>query len=115
MREWFIVGMVLTLGILLQGCGQKNLDSFAQCLTDNNITMYGTATCSFCKAQKEKFGSSFVYVDYVECSADGPGANPELCREKGITGYPSWEIAGSLVTGMIPLEKLSEFSGCPLP
>ena len=38
---------------------QKEKDTFAKCLTENNATMYGTEWCSHCKAQKELFGKSF--------------------------------------------------------
>ncbi|MEI8253857.1 MAG: hypothetical protein WCG25_09235 [bacterium] len=32
--------------------------------------MYGTETCSHCIAQKELFGDSFKYINYIDCVKD---------------------------------------------
>lgn len=87
-----------------------NLDVFAKCLAEKNIVMYGAEWCTHCKAEKDRFGSSFQYVKYVKCSD-----NTALCTEKGIEGFPTWEIEGKLYEGEQGLSKLSELSGCELP
>src|SRR3989344_4690623 len=79
----------------------KNLYAFAQCLTAKGATMYGAYWCSHCKAQKAQFGSSFKYVNYVECTED-----PKVCEAAGIQGYPTWKIASTTLTGEQPLETL---------
>lgn len=83
----------------------------ARHLTDTGVVMYGAYWCSHCKDQKEWFGSAFKYIDYVECDPKGKGAKPYLCQEKGIKGYPTWEIGGRFYEGAIPLEALAELSG----
>ncbi|HBM45698.1 MAG: Vitamin K epoxide reductase [Parcubacteria group bacterium GW2011_GWF2_38_76] len=88
----------------------SNLDEFAKCLTDKGATMYGAAWCPHCLDEKSSFGSSFKYVNYVECPD-----NISLCTEKGIMGYPSWISAeGKILEGKQGLEKLSEITGCEL-
>lgn len=85
-------------------------DEFAQCLTEKGIVMYGAEWCSYCKAEKKAFGSSFRLVNYVECPD-----NPQLCLERGIEGYPTWMFAdGRKLEGKQGLEKLSWESGCLL-
>lgn len=89
---------------------RSDLDSFAQCLAANGLTMYGAEWCSHCKKEKSRFGSSFKFVPYVECPD-----NPKLCLDKGIRGYPTWITAsGTVFEGEQGLEKLSEISGCSL-
>lgn len=86
-------------------------DAFAQCLASKDLTMYGAVWCSHCRAEKARFGNSFKYVPYVECTE-----NPNLCVEKGIEGYPTWiDGNGVKYVGEQGLEKLSEISSCPLP
>lgn len=87
-----------------------NLDAFAQCLADKNITMYGAAWCSHCQNQKKLFGDSFKYVKYVECPD-----NTQLCISKGVNGYPTWITAGGeQLVGEQSLEILAQKSGCVL-
>ena len=89
----------------------RNLDTFAQCLADKNVVMYGAAWCAHCKNEKNAFGDSFGYVPYVEC----PDA-PQVCIEKGIEGYPTWIFPdGRKLVGEQGLEKLSRESNCALP
>ena len=87
------------------------LDVFAQCLRDKGVVMYGAEWCSHCQAQKQLFGQSFEYVNYVECPQD-----PKKCLGVGIEGYPTWITAGGVkLVGEQKLEDLSRISGCSLP
>lgn len=86
------------------------LDSFAQCLADAKITMYGADWCPHCQNEKKLFGDSFRFVPYVECPD-----NPQRCLKEGIKGYPTWVFPdGRKLVGEQGLEKLSQESGCPL-
>ncbi|MDO8474292.1 MAG: protein disulfide isomerase family protein [bacterium] len=86
------------------------LDSFAQCLADEKVIMYGADWCPHCQNEKKAFGGSFRLVPYVECPDD-----PQRCLKEGITGYPTWVFAdGTRLAGEQGLEKLSKVSGCPL-
>ncbi len=89
-------------------------DSFAQCLTEKGVVMYGAYWCPHCANQKKLFGRSFKYVTYVECASDGKDAQPELCLQKGVESYPTWEINDKVQSGEMPLQTLAEKSGCPL-
>ena len=73
---------------------QESLSSFAECLTENNVTMYGTDWCKYCTAQKASFGKAFEDVTYVDCDE-----NPQACSLVGVVSYPTWNFAdGSQIT-----------------
>lgn len=121
-KRYVFLGLGLLLLILLITFVVKSLgnkpgayDSFAQCLTEKGVTMYGAYWCPHCANQKKMFGSSFKYVHYVECDPGGKNPQPELCSEKGVKSYPTWEINGETESGEIPLPVLAEKSGCILP
>ena len=104
--------LVLTALLLLVGCSNGNsapgeLDNFAQCLTEKNVKMYGAEWCSHCKNQKAMFGTSFQYIDYVDCDK-----SKQVCEIAEITGYPTWEIEGRLYPGEQQLNNLATLSGC---
>jgi hypothetical protein len=89
-------------------------DTFAQCLTDAGVSMYGAWWCPHCGSQKELFGSAFDSVNYVECSTAARTMN-QTCRDAGIEGYPTWAFGdGSRLSGEQSLETLAEKSGCAL-
>ncbi len=113
-----IVLAIVGLGVIFftQNTGPGKLDTFAQCLKDKGATFYGAFWCPHCQATKKMFGTSAKLLPYVECSTpDGQGQLP-VCKDKGVTGYPTWEFAtGTREVGEISLEKLSERTECPLP
>ncbi|MBT6068886.1 hypothetical protein HOG48_03965 [Candidatus Peregrinibacteria bacterium] len=117
----FVIGMFLLL--ILVGVGAKFMttngpgeyDEFAQCLTENGAVMYGAEWCHNCQNQKEMFGKSFQYIDYVECET-----TPEICEAEAITGYPAWKKheggnSSFVGKGTQPLELLAEAFECELP
>jgi hypothetical protein len=119
--KWAWLVFVATV-LLLSGCGsggqytKESLDSFAQCLTANDVVMYGAFWCPHCANTKKKFGSSFQYVTYVECDPRGDDEQSELCLEREIENYDTWEFAdGSRVVGEPKFETLSGMSGCAMP
>ncbi len=103
-----IIYLLIIVAIsLISGCSKTNYDSFAQCLTDEGMVMYGTEWCSHCKAQKELFGESFGYVNYVDCDL-----KEDECVEAGITGFPTWVIDGELYPGKQSIERLHYLTDC---
>lgn len=91
------------------------LDDFAKCLTDNGVKMYGAFWCPHCNNQKEMFGNSWKFVNYIECSLPNRAQN-ELCRNAGINAYPTWEFSdGNRIEGELTFESLSKNSNCKLP
>lgn len=91
-------------------------DNFAKCLTEKGVEMYGAYWCPNCQRQKLDFGNSFRFIDYIECDAKDPEGKgqPDLCEQKGITGYPTWIYNDQRLVGRQDIQKLSEFSGCSL-
>ena len=83
--------MVLLAVLPLVACSQKPdvPDSFAQCLTDHGVVMYGTQWCSHCNNQKAAFGDAFRYVTFVDCDQDR-----SACDAAGVEGYPTWIVNG---------------------
>lgn len=73
-----------------EGITGVEVDTFAQCLTDAGMTFYGAYWCPHCNDQKEMFGESLQYVNYVECDAGGENADPDACVKAGVEYYPSW-------------------------
>lgn len=107
-----IIMVLLVLGIsfILGACtqvGPPKYDEFAQCLTEKEVKMYGTEWCSHCKNQKELFGSSFDFVDYIDCDL-----RSDECQAAGIKGYPTWKINGESYPGEQTIEKLASLTGC---
>lgn len=94
-------------------------DTFAQCLYDNGMRMYGSATCSFCARQRGLFEGSAQYIQEIECDPRNEGHESERCIEKNISHTPTWifeDKDGNDVhrfePGVVSLEKLAEVSGC---
>lgn len=113
-RELVIIFVlvIIAFGVfffLIQQKPSENYDEFARCLTEKGATMYGAVWCGHCQDQKKIFGNSFKYINYVECPE-----NQELCRQKGIDGYPTWIINDKKYPGFQNFEKLSQLSGCKI-
>ncbi|CAB9515132.1 Vitamin K epoxide reductase family [Seminavis robusta] len=69
--------------------------------------LYGAYWCRYTQAQKERFGQeAFAKINYVECSEDGLNSASGVCREKGVDGYPTWEVNGKLYPGDQDLDEL---------
>ena len=47
----------------------------------------------------------------VECARDGINSQPHLCIDKKIKGFPTWEINGKLILGVLSLKELSKLTG----
>ncbi len=113
------VGLIILVGIfsfLSENNTSGKYDAFAKCLKDKGAVFYGAFWCPHCQNQKAMFGNSEKFLPYVECStSDGKGQVP-LCSQKNITVYPTWEFADrSRESGEVPLNKLADKTGCPLP
>jgi hypothetical protein len=109
---------ILLVGAYLGGRYYKNhkYDSFAQCLAAKQAKMYGLYWCPHCIEQKEMFGASFHYVPYVECAIKGSSELAPECKAAGLKLFPSWQFgAAPPKEGVLPLEELSEKTGCSLP
>jgi len=77
--------------------------------------MYGLYWCEHCAEQKDMFGAAFRYVPYVECGIKGQRGQQPTCKDAGLKLFPTWQFAGERHEGTLPLEAISEKTGCSLP
>jgi len=121
MKNILLVGIVI---IIIAGIAYSvnksrvpgELDGFAKCLKEKGAVFYGAYWCPHCQNQKKLFGKSEKLLSYVECSTPDGKGQLQVCKDKNITGYPTWEFAdGERLSGEIPLKKLSEKTDCALP
>jgi len=90
-----------------------NIESLAKCLSENNVKMYGAFWCGHCQNQKSLFEGNLESMNiYVECDPRGDNSQTDLCLDKGIRVYPTWEINGQLYTGEKSFSQLAELSQC---
>jgi len=116
---WVFILLIVVAGlgssVLLKSAPGK-LDTFAQCLEEKGATFYGAFWCPHCQAQKRMFGNSASLLPYVECSTPDGQNQLQVCIDKQIQQYPTWDFAdGSRLTGEVPLAQLAEKTGCVLP
>lgn len=120
---WFLYGaaVFVVVGIIGYAVLQQTvavdpkIDTFAQCLADKGVKMYGAWWCPHCKSQKELFGSSFAKINYTECSQPGSNDMNQTCKDAKIEGYPTWEFKdGTRVSGEQALEDLGKKAECTL-
>ncbi len=107
----FILVFIIVIFVSYNSKNQnKNLDAFAQCLTEKGLKVFGIKNCSWCQKQKNDFGSSFKYLNYIECDID-----PKTCLENKIEATPTWILPDNQkIVGYQTLEQLSKLSQCPL-
>jgi hypothetical protein len=119
-RERLIwIGIVILVALAYGAFWYHNnhrYDEFAKCLTAKQAKMYGAYWCSHCADQKEKFGASFRYVNYVECAIKGSNEMAAACKAAGVQHFPSWKFGdGPLVENVFPMQELGDKTGCSLP
>lgn len=86
------------------------LESFADCLYDNNFVIYGNDACPYCRELISLMGGKEVISEiYVDCEEER-----ELCLEKNITGVPAVFIDNQEYVGPRSLEAFSQETGCIL-
>ena len=122
---FFSVIVLLVLGVILavvlkagpSSTASGKLDAFATCLKDKGANFYGAFWCPHCKTQKELFGDSIKLLPYVECSLPDASGQTQICKDKKIEGYPTWEFADGTrpFQGEATLAQLAEKTSCVLP
>jgi thiol-disulfide isomerase/thioredoxin len=121
-----VLGTIATVVVQSSGTsvpsGPGKYDAFAQCLKDKGAVFYGAFWCPHCQAQKKAFGSSAKLLPYVECSTADANGQTQICIDKKIQSYPTWELAdGTRIPDDSPdgagvkLETLAAKTGCILP
>ena len=116
---WVLVVAVVIGGLvwLIRAPGKPGrLDAFASCIKESGATYYGAFWCPNCKNQEALFGRSARLLPRVECSTPDGSGQLKVCQDADIKGYPTWDFAnGTRESGTLPLERLSEVTGCLLP
>ncbi|GBO52066.1 hypothetical protein APA_4371 [Pseudanabaena sp. lw0831] len=73
--------------------------------------LYTAYWCPHCHSQKQRFGKEAVkQLEVVECDQRGVNPQTQLCRDKKVRAYPTWEINGKLYPGNHSLESIANFS-----
>ncbi|MEK7643529.1 MAG: thioredoxin domain-containing protein [Patescibacteria group bacterium] len=91
----------------------NSLAQLAQCLKEKKAVFYGAFWCPHCQNQKRMFGAAASELPYVECSTSDGKGQLEICQQKNIQGYPTWEFAdGSRLSGEIEINVLAQKTGC---
>lgn len=121
MKKLVLIGGIIVVVIILivfwvnSAAKPGQYDDFAQCLSEKGVKMYGAYWCPHCLDQKELFGKSWKYIDYIECSLPNRAGQTQFCQETGIKAYPTWEFPdGERIEGKLSLEQLSQNSNCDL-
>ncbi len=121
---YIIVGILILGGIvwLVKTPGKAGkYDDFAKCIKDSGVEFYGAFWCPHCQKQKALFGKSSQYLPYIECSTPDGQGQTQVCKDKGISSYPTWFFPNSSsstpekLTGEIELDVLAEKTSCALP
>lgn len=116
---WFLVLLLVVAGVvwLIRTSGRPGkLDTFASCIKDSGAIFYGAFWCPHCQNQKALFGTSAKLLPYVECSTPDGNAQLPICKEAGISSYPTWKFSNGVTeSGEVSLARLSELTNCPLP
>jgi len=84
----------------------------AKYLNDKGVVKYSAYWCPNCLNQSELFGKqAYRELNVVECARDGINSQTQLCIDKKIQGFPTWEINGKLILGVLSLKELSKLTG----
>jgi hypothetical protein len=111
-----VLGLVLAGGASTAGAWGQRLDDFAKCVSDSGATFYGTYWCPQCDRQRDLFGMSDRYLNYVECAYRDSDEQKRECKRAGVKSYPTWEFGdGSRMTGFQTLRRLADRTDCALP
>ena len=116
---WILIAVAAALSLFIYlktAPPPKGLyDAFAKCIANTSTTFYGAFWCPHCEDQKREFGSGAQYLPYVECSTPDASGETQICKDKGVTSYPTWYFPdGSSSTGDQSPQTLSQKTGCPL-
>ena len=100
--------------------GPGKYDTFAQCIKDSGATFYGAFWCPHCQAEKKLFGSSAHLLPYVECSTPDGNGTTQICKDQGITSFPTWILKDGTRLPVenyagVTLQTLAAKTSCQLP
>ena len=98
--------------IIVTSESTKESIDFAKYLKSNGVVKYSAYWCPNCLYQSELFGKqAYKELIVVECATDGKNSQTQLCIDKKIQGFPSWEVNGKIFLGVLTLKELSNLTG----
>tara|TARA_B100000524_G_C23471585_1_gene306318 strand:+ start:62 stop:451 length:390 start_codon:yes stop_codon:yes gene_type:complete len=98
--------------LLITNESTKQSIALAKHLREKGVIKYSAYWCPSCLYQSQLFGKqAYKELNVVECAPDGKNSQTQLCLDKEIQGFPSWEIDGKIIIGIQTLEDLSELTG----
>ena len=84
----------------------------AKYLKENGVVKYSAYWFPNCLNQSELFGKqAYRELNVVECARDGINSETQLCIDKKIKGFPTWEINGKIILRLLSLKELSKLTG----
>lgn len=78
----------------------------AQCIGQRAL-VYVRTGCHACETQEKMFGSSYKYINEVDCAYES-----DKCNLNGITATPTWVINGQYNVGVQTIPRLQALTGC---
>jgi len=109
-KNFIILIFILALTLALNGCNNSAVNMVdaetVNCIAGNS-TVYVSATCTVCAAQKEIFGDQFKNLNSVDCTEE-----QQKCLDMGISHVPTWVINGEKMVGLKSIEELKGLTGC---
>ena len=118
---WLIIVVLIVAGIgasFFATARPGQYDKLAQCIKSQGVIFYGAFWCPHCQAQKARFGKSAEYLPYIECSTPDGQGQTQVCKDAGITTYPTWQFSASTTdrhVGEMELVDLAAKTSCALP
>ena len=98
--------------LLVTSESTKESIELAKYLKVKGVVKYSAYWCPNCLNQSELFGKqAYRELNVVECAKDGINSQTQLCIDKKIKGFPTWEINGKLILGVLSLKELSKLTG----
>ena len=98
--------------LLVTSESTKESIELAKFLNNKGVVKYSAYWCPNCLNQGELFGKqAYKELNVVECARDGINSQTQLCIDKKIKGFPTWEINGKLILGVLSLNELSKLTG----
>lgn len=92
-------------------------ERLARCMAEQGWIMYGSITCSACRAQRKGFGEAFAHITEIECNPHIANSQVERCLNRKIGQTPTWILEQEgveirRIEGYQLLENLERLTNC---
>ena len=108
-RSWItisvIVAVIIFSIILINNASAGHVPKSTAICIGENAKLYTQFGCHACVIQEDMFGTSYQYLDVVDCYF-------QLDACSSVTHTPTWIINEKTYIGVQDLEKLKELTGC---